>query len=47
MFATGRSIFRKFSTINKQEMQQFGKMSEWWKPDGPMSMLYKYNYERV
>lgn len=28
-------------------MDNFDKIKGWWEPEGPMQMLYEYNYHRV
>jgi ubiquinone biosynthesis O-methyltransferase len=45
MKMVGRGL--RFSTVNRQEMSQFDRISDWWHPSGPMHVLYRYNYHRV
>ena len=35
------------STVNPNEMSIFKELTQWWHPNGPMQILYTYNYERV
>lgn len=43
----GNGGFPFSGTVNQGEMDRFNKLSDWWRPDGPMHILYKYNYRRV
>ena len=40
-------IKKLFSTVNKDEMAVFQKLTNWWHPAGPMQILYSYNYHRI
>ena len=35
------------STVNPNEMSLFKSLTGWWHPNGPMQILYMYNYERI
>lgn len=42
-----RQLLRKFSTINKKEMENFDKINDWWDPNGSSKGLHSYNPVRL
>ena len=42
-----KSLKKKMSTVNPNEMNVFKKLTGWWHPNGPSQILFMYNYERV
>lgn len=42
-----RQLLKKFSTVNKKEMKNFSKISDWWDPNGSSKGLHSYNPVRL
>lgn len=40
-------IKRAFSTVNKEEISKFNKLSDWWNVNGVSKGLIAYNKQRV
>lgn len=41
------SNLMRVSSVDKNEMDLFNKLTNWWHPAGPSQILYVYNYHRI